>query len=552
MPVRDVVIGAPTSFDSNEDSREDVLVLDDVHQIVRTDVDGRFELAAKFKGGTLITSAPGFGPVLFDRAWLGTTRDAELVIPIAPAAQFTARVIGHTGTPPVDFELHLRAFADNAMRPTGMLERSEVTSKAGFTRRMAEHGSATIETVPAMVPFVVELWSNSRLMWREPGTVVFEPGQLIEKEWRLGSGCRVSGKVIDQDSAGIAGQTIWLKGGGVASLGDDCRLFVPEDEERVSASTTTGHDGSFVIDDVQPGGWWLGVAPTRKRLEAPRPDEVTSVAEVLVVSPEQRAIDLTVHVHRGLFIRGTMVDPTGAPVAGHVSVGTNTKLSAPAFDDGVFSLGPLAPGEYEVIGAPWASSLTDRAALLSPSSPIRVAAGSDRVILTVNPGGAVSVDAVRADDDTRVRAEFILTSESDPKSIQSVSGWSGPTRSGDFVCLRPGTYSVVATTSDGCCGCERGLVVMAGQILEGVRVGVEPGAKLSLHFNATTPEYASVDLWSGSACLASDGIPRGTIRAFVVPHGIVTVRWRADLKRFEEEVLLAAGETRELVWPREK
>jgi len=118
--------------------------------------------------------------------------------------------------------------------------------------------------------------------------------------------------------------------------------------------------------------------------------------------------------------------------------------------------------------------------------------------------------------------------------------------------LSPDTYDLAAVTPDGMTGCLRSVVLGAGQVLEDLRVPVEPGAKVSLHYIGNEPEYAQVSLWAGTTYFGGDGIHAGTGKTLVAPRGRVIVRWTAGTEHFDDEVDLAVGETRELSWPRPK
>lgn len=117
----------------------------------------------------------------------------------------------------------------------------------------------------------------------------------------LESGGGVTGRVVDQRGEGVAGANVQARGTGGRSW---------------RSSATTGDDGTFEIDNVEPGptrvsankGW-------RKQLRAPGKSDDDLQGELIEVAKGEVAeVELVVETHDGT-ISGTVVDAGGGPVS---------------------------------------------------------------------------------------------------------------------------------------------------------------------------------------------------------------------------------------------
>jgi hypothetical protein len=565
-PLRDAVIGVAAEFASGREFHETILLVDDVRAVARTDGDGRFELGEAVPGAVFTASAKGAGPVLFDRDWLARTPEAPFVIQLAPAATLKARITDRIGAPKSGVEIRLIANAYEAAHRNDLFDDRIIRLLVGARRVTDEHGEAVFTGLPSGVPFDAELWTEQRLILRDPPPTVFEPGKESAKEWRLGSGCTVSGRVVDDAEKPVSGQTLWLTQQGVFASHSDLRASLDwGNEDRASHLATTDGDGRFWIEDVSPGRWWLGVAPQPFRWSHSDPIDVEAiapVAEAFQVDADRRTLEIVLRVHRGLFIRGRTVDPDGNPVlAGISAMSTASGSNFEAFgsadsETGEFEIGPLEPGEYRLHATPYpVSELRARrgepGTPLAPNESLTVLAGSVDVVISFEPGGSIRAKARRADTGADVPARFQLAPTEHPERCHYM-GVGGPIDSAHFMSLTPGSYFVSAVTPDGRVGCVRDLLLGAGQRMNDVDVRVEPGAHLKLRYVGTNDEFAQVTILSGGVVFGGDGIEKGTTSTFVAPAGKVKVRWQAGSEHLEEEVDLEVGETRELVWPRPK
>jgi hypothetical protein len=561
-PIRDAVIGVPNEFDSGREFEKHVLDVDDVRAVTRTDGDGRFELDESVVGSVMMVRSSGFGQQLLDRAWLGPAHEAPFVIELAPAAKLDVRVSNRVGSPMAGVEIRLIANAYESTPRSDLPHKGIISLLVGAHRVTDDNGQATFAQLPADVPFDAELWSAQTLLVRDPDELVLEAGKVNSREWHLGAGSTVTGRVVDDAGQPVGGTTLWLT-----------QHLVPEtssvrrtswgwfDRDKIARKCCTDAEGGFTIENVTPGRWWLGVAPSMQRITHPAlvvEDAIAPVAEAFDVDPQGDTVNLLLRVNRGLYIRGEAIDGDGEPVLAAILAKLSSADEAFVADattyraTGQFVLGPLEPGDYSIQADPSSMERTAGGRFVpgKPLLPIKsliVAAGRDDVVLKFDRGATIQAKAVRADTGVDAPATFVLAHANGSEAWHTTGFESSS--SALFCDIEPGDYSLSVVTSDGRAGCVPELHVAEGQVLDSVVVRVDPGARLKLTYEGTSEEYANVTILAGGTVYGEDGIKRKTSATFVAPAGTVTVRWAAGDDRFEEKVDLSVGETRELVWP---
>jgi hypothetical protein len=581
-PLRDAVVGVPKSLDFSVDDgegsdRTGAWSLRDFvpSSTAETDSDGRFELSIAEpsarhevgkgggrtlfagRGSVLLVRAAGHGSVIIDRDSLGKDRDHPLEIRLDASGVLRGRLLVGAGESTEPWTVRLVAHAYEAIQPRETLIESVLLQSVGVEQSLDAQGEVTIDSLPAEVPFNVELSLQNGRNLRDGEALVLEAGKTTIREWHLGSGARIRGRIVDQDGAPVAAQELWLSQRGLFLDRDAERAtFYTSDREKIAGSTRSGTDGSFEFLDVAAGKWWLGVAAQYHHWDISDVDEraLPPIALRLEVRAGANLDDVSLVVHRGLYIRGRMVDPQGVAASGFIRAWAGSSRLVAMEDsetkaDGTFVLGPLEPGDYELTGEPCAFS--DKGVTLAPSKPMIVAAGRSDVTIELTRGGTIRPEAVRADTGAKVEAAFCLVASNDPEVLHG-SGQYSPNTVAYFAGLPPGSYELAAVTPDGFAGGRSAIMLAAGQVLEDVRVTVEPGAKLVLRYVGKTPEYAQVSVWQGPIYFGGDGIHAGSSTTCVAPRGKITVKWTAGGDHFDEELGLDVGETRELSWPREK
>jgi len=133
-------------------------------------------------------------------------------------------------------------------------------------------------------------------------------GNLLLRTMRRGS---VAGVLTDLNGKPIAGSRVSARGerrGGPVPVPEDIDI---EDEigpelAGPRASATTAEDGSFKIDDVDPG-----TVTVRARGKTHRPAQQAGI----VVAPAQTVAGIALKAETGALVAATVVDEDGAPVA---------------------------------------------------------------------------------------------------------------------------------------------------------------------------------------------------------------------------------------------
>ena len=82
--------------------------------------------------------------------------------------------------------------------------------------------------------------------------------------------------------------------------------------------------------------------------DAPLIDTAAAAARIVRIEQGQALVRVELEVFRGLYIRGTVVDPAGRSI-GNVFV--ISEVQGRADDSGAFVIGPLLPGDYEIRAA---------------------------------------------------------------------------------------------------------------------------------------------------------------------------------------------------------
>ncbi len=493
-------------------------------------------------------AADGFSPALFVTDSQRGSERSPWIARLWRTASLEVVVRDRADLPVLNGTLHVRTDlyeigGDDAMRwaliGDGM---AEWAAKADPT------GTYRLANLPSRVPFELELRSEKETLFRPPDSLGLEPGESRRIAWSIGAGCTLRGILLDQLDHPVAQRLLWLTRRAQAGPpGEGFCFYYNGDQEKVVQSTRTDTTGAFRFDDVPAGEWWLGPSPSRTNWWEIEPDEARQevVEKAAYVKIPADVIDhrVTLHVERGLLIRGRVVDFQGEPVKFPCSLRAEWRdghgfLQVKSNVECRFTLGPVAAGEYEIT-AGGSHGLAD-------SLPVTAKAGSEDVLLVLRQGGVISgvVIAIGQTQETTLAYYWITRPTADPFFLM----WSQTDEAGDFSAggLLPGVYDICAATPDGLIGITRGLEVHAGEDLRDVRVEMIPGAHLRLTY-AGPFEHAHIRVTAGLTTVKADGLHRGTSMIFTVPadHEL-QVRWSDDTGKKTETIALRVGETREL------
>ncbi len=371
-------------------------------------------------------------------------------------------------------------------------------------------GTCAFQALPPEVPLEMLVTRGDERVWCEGRPVTLAPGELREIELRIGTGCTIRGHLLDQHGDPVTGETVSL-------LAADGRATMPIPYyDDPSTWTTTDASGNFTFPNVPAGSWWVG--PDRAR--------VAALPELVSLQPGAPDLEVVLHGYRDLTIEGHIVDPNGAPVRGvTLGVGSGWYTSD---QDGAFQIGPLLPGTHEL------RINSESFGYASPEPTIE--AGATDVVIELLRGGSLAC-TVRDAAGRRVDAWLELA----PGGRSRMTGGEGPLFKG----LRPGKYSVVASTSDGCAVAQH-VSIEAERVTE-LSLELAPAAQLVVRCLGEGL-YGRYEVWFGSALVAEDIIAGGTRRTCSVPPGVlrVVVSFRGETQ--EKTVQAQAGELVELAF----
>jgi len=221
-------------------------------------------------------------------------------------------------------------------------------------------------------------------------------------------------------------------------------------------------------------------------------------------------LEMTLRVHRGLYIRGEVLDASSHPVDSAqvwAYCKPPAKGSRDVFTDeeGRFILGPLIPGRYILQGKD--DFLT--------SSEVEASAGDENIVIRMDPcaslRGRISLEAPQDLSDAVV---WLFSREA------GMLGGTGVNGNGTFLFqkLKPGLYNLCARLDDRWIGIHSGASARADGNSEEVLIPLEPAAVLVLrfrHYDDSTYSYRleSREIQIGSNVVRADGTETESVPA---------------------------------------
>jgi len=383
-------------------------------------------------------------------------------------------------------------------------------------------GVCRFDVLPPGVRFDAQVIGPGGVLHRSAEPILLRPGVRERLEWDL-RGSEIVGHVVEADGRPAPDITLWL----LREEADSLR-YVEEwrrQEDRVGSATSAA-DGSFRLPDVSPGTWLLAPAPGGEI--APAPQQVR-------VEPGATRVVVDVRLARGLFVRGRLVAPDGTTgVQGWVRADGTIHGNADANAEGVFVLGPLAPGRVRLVGMPHNSYLE--------SEPVELDPPAEGVVLRSRPGSEVSGQVV--DEAGRGVQSAITVACPDGSTTMTRTQADGTFRLDGFAA---GACALFASTSDGRVGLLTGVVLAPEAPAANQRVVLGPGSTLRLSYEGEDTCHLAFHL--GDVRLAGDGLEHGKHMTQSVPPGRVVVEYRraGNDRKERVELELAPGETREVV-----
>src|SRR5262245_85766 len=332
--------------------------LDELHVLARgrTGPDGRVLLRLPaWERFCARARAPGY-------SWNGPAPECgDSLFALRRPAALEAAVIGVDGEPAAGIEVRVHVRPDQLIPFVPFAMSCQDVEWRATTDAT---GSCRFEELPAgshrdgdevwdPVDLAIDLGRNDHVLLR-PEKVNLEPRERRRVEWRLTSGCRVTGVVRDHQGQIMPNVPLsliridgplWIRG---LRKGDLTTAEDWEQGEECRARLRSADDGTFEIDDVGAGSWAIG---------PPEDEEDLPAAQVVFeIEPRQSAEEVDLELARGKWIRGVALDPDGKPARDiHVScAGIEERLAHFERDDwtrrdGSFALGPLLSDDYRVV-----------------------------------------------------------------------------------------------------------------------------------------------------------------------------------------------------------
>lgn len=493
--------------------------------------DGLFELSlASWKNPDIRIAAEGFARVFVQVGRDHDSPERAKVVLLARAASLRARLIDAAGSALADGTVLVWTESYNL----GVSDHGGTYLPAlrslGWQTNADPSGLCVLPELPPEVPLHVEILLAGQAAKSDLPTLSLSPGEVREVEWTLGSGCRLEGSVVDQAGEAVRNRRIWL----LRASRDGPVFFQTHDRGRALETSTDLH-GRFHFADVSPGKWWVGPADERNDWDAPDPDGIAPLAELVEVTEGVRSEEVLLRVHVGLYIRGHVLGPAGA---GIFVLGSSKRgiVITDVGSDSAFALGPLVPGRYSLVAHGWTHA---------NSEPVTASGGDEGIVLRLTAGARLSGTVLDAATGKGCAAELMFGRADQPKDFGGMSTEADGTFRIEG--LAPGTYDLAALASGERVGLLRGVSVSSGSEASALVVSLVPGARLRLKY-AGNEGVLRFSVSSSGVAIARDGIPAGGTEETVVPSGLLLVECRWADRSESVELELRVGEEKELVF----
>jgi hypothetical protein len=509
-----------------------------------TGADGSFEFDyPAWREPHLRVEADGYG-VRFS-APLKECSDAghPLLIGLSRSCTLRARVLDAQGRP-FDALLVDLVAEGGALIPEEQQDRGDVRAGLPDERWHAQagpDGSVTFSDLPAQTWIEVYLNRSGTITRPQGHGVELAPGETKEVEWRIGGGCALRGLVLDAAGQPVPQLRLWL----TEAWSGDAPYFSNHSGPWIEQTGVTDESGHFELAGVPAGEWFLGPAPEEFGRESASANSIAPVPEKIVVGSE-RSQEVTLHVERGLYVRGRVVDPDGKPCGRmQIVVGNEqhrTLLFGASDEQGDFVSGPLGK-QTVLVSANGEGRFID-------SPQVRARAGDSGVELRLRAGGWIRGRAVDAATGAGCSANLLFTREAPglPGGSEWIFGGSGDDGNFESPPCETGSYSISALTDDARWALVKGIDVTVGSVHPDVLLRVAAGGKLRLVYRGTKRELWVHVTLDGVRMPDNAWLDPGKPRTLRAPAGqlVLELRTREDAPAGTKAVELEAGETKEI------
>ncbi|MCB1033904.1 MAG: carboxypeptidase regulatory-like domain-containing protein, partial [Acidobacteria bacterium] len=344
----------------------------------RTSPRGSYHLGLPSPAGSdLLVAAAGYLPARVPPVVPGRG-GAEVLL--QPAVLLRGRVVDGQGRPVGDAEVRSRVVA-------GRRSTAREIATSGDSETRSDGGGAF--TLGPLLPTAVHR-IEARAEGFAPRSRVISPGDGVPPllTFVLTAGRTLQGRVVDGEDRPTPGAVVRLVESPLEAAEAARILRVSGPAIGYSARATTDEDGWFALPAVPPG---------RYGLTAGTPDLPPLTVPGIVVTEGAEPMDVgTLVLLPGVALRGKVVDPEGAPVAGaHVRATPlatpEVELTARTDTEGLFTLDALRPGERLSVVVEEISGERDE---LLPGPKVLVTVpetpgDGDLIVLELTPGSRI-------------------------------------------------------------------------------------------------------------------------------------------------------------------
>jgi hypothetical protein len=420
-------------------------------------------------------------------------------------------------------------------------------------------GDCVLESLPTGVVLHAQLEIGGRVRGKPFDISALTPGETTV-QWRVDLGCELAGVVLDDHDAPVAKLSVWIAPKASVREGGMERVYEASargswhgySHEDASAWATTDENGRFLFRDVSAGPWCIGFErdPTASPRDLAR--EFVPDGQRLEIARGARHQDVTVHLKHGEYIRGKVLEASGAPPESFsVMTAPGAAMECPIFyntnelgagyrarieNGGVFELGPLPHGEYELTACsyPWPAQ--------PRSVPVRAYAKTGDADVVLRLGKRAMISGRVIDASTR---EAVVASVEANARLMAESTYSG---SFAFESVFTGPLDLIATARGGLIGVLHVANVESRQEVSDLEIAVSRGATLQLRYDGPK-DQCSVNVLSGDVLIARMRLSKAQAKPLLVPSGavVVHVSKKGSNATNEQTVDVQAGEDREVV-----
>lgn len=494
--------------------------------VVRTDPEGRFQLRYPARGGTrhALLEVEGFAPRYLELTAEHGQPDRARTIELEAGRRVNAHLVHVAGEPVRGVTLRLTASRSELSIPEG---RAVTGSWHVWEQESDADGVAALRDLPRGVPLTAEVRRDGELVWRRAQPLRLGDEDPHEPVFVIEEGLPVLGRVTDGGGRGVECELWLLRGTDEESSSERPYLFLgPHDVHRAAARVRSDETGRFRFDGVQPGDWWLGIAPP------PEGSGVSSgpacLAQHLAVEPGIQPAFQELRAHFGLVSTGTILRSASEPMRfGYVYVSradAHGSLRVAVESDGTWQAGPLPAGRFQAMALDGET--------MGRSGWVGFQAGEQAVELDMRGGRRIS-GRVLDENGEPVNAHVSLVW---PSGSLGMGAGARGTGMFTFDHLEPGTYSLRAGTEEGAIAL-LGNVHLGEEPIEGLELVLVPGARVLMKLSGDLPR--------GRAAVYSDGIlvddftlRNGSDSYVNVPSGPISV----ELYVYEDSRRIVVGE----------